>query len=1318
MEKSSPAHSPPDKGTEPAPRKTVKRLLKWGVLLVAGVVALLVCAVLTLPYYLPVKTLQPVIEKELSRVLKQSVTIGGLDVSVFHGIEARDIRVASLLKVHSLTLDYDLTYLLKGQVVIDRVIIDKPEVSLVSSQGVWNFQSPRELGKKTPILPPVKKVIPTDETHFPLPLEVDLKHFSINNVILSIAIDDQVSGRLEGLGVQAHGKVSSDALDLTATIALAPLKPAESNLAFSSRSGQGLEISTALTGEIKVAARDIGHIDLTGKLQTDNSRIGSVVQIPGMSGEWDMGLSLKPERIQVRRISWHLGKDNQIKLAGEIRDFLTRPDFKFTLQEAEFHIKEILDLAGDRMKPIRADGVLRVADLEIAGQLPGFRPETIDIHRGKITLDKFSAGYPPALASVEGVHVDLDLQKVRLANLIPQQLTAQATVIMNKGRLGDVSVNAYKQTVQIADADPTLTKLAFSASAGNVEFRHPKLGKMGTGLRMEGKAEGNLSAGDLDLLMTLGAGELKASVQGQARDFGKKSFKMDHSLNVNFESLLKSLPPDVRKQTGLDLIQGVAGIETHIQGALDADFRPALVVGKADVSLKDVALQLKDPSLSVKGFNLKTTIPVEYSMDKGVKIPPFDLTTRFQKIQASDHWEMGPAESWGRTTLPKSFLDVVPLKHHAKLTVGSVGSVKADAKISGLVLEADVQGNFSPAQKNVRNIKLRGDVSFKNAEGLQKFKAGKSHVVFTVDAQDSSLAHTKATLKASLLSPTVKQNNSDFKLGEVKLDSLVRMNLKGGDVDIDSLKLEVPATLKLDVKGLARKWGEQFAAEGRLLQLRLLALPVNLAGGIKVNIAGTGDFSVKGSKPADLKGMKFPVEAHAGLSLSKVSFADERGQLKAEGIGYSTQVDLKNNDLKAHGKLTVGKLFKRDLLGDAWLEPEFEYQYALTDWNKLVIEKHALAIKNRGITHALAGRVEGLKRFVATDSPFLFAEISKRLDIALTSMTRLKIDRATPITKNFKADGDIVSRLTVNLIPGKEIVLDGELGFDRFNSAIEPSLKIKGVSGKFPFNKKFALDRKSVVDTRAELPVSQKGFFSQLRDFSAYKNILRVDSVEYDAYKLSRIGMDLLYRDNRLAAEKFIMDLLKGSLGGQWFLSQTAQGPVLNFSTEFAGLDFNDLIGEKTAVGGAKSQIDGNMQLGFKVAQGTGDEKVAIDQIEAKIAITRIGEEALDRVLLFLDPEESKPAIVDTRAKLKLASPQKLLISLENGNLSVEVWLKSDMLGGVVKAPELKRVPIVSLKRFQLISEQLQRLAGFRGLLQYLAARGIEFDEEGGISLF
>ncbi len=57
-------------------------------------------------------------------------------------------------------------------------------------------------------------------------------------------------------------------------------------------------------------------------------------------------------------------------------------------------------------------------------------------------------------------------------------------------------------------------------------------------------------------------------------------------------------------------------------------------------------------------------------------------------------------------------------------------------------------------------------------------------------------------------------------------------------------------------------------------------------------------------------------------------------------------------------------------------------------------------------------------------------------------------------------------------------------------------------------------------------------------------------------------------------------------------------------------------------------------------------------------------------------------------------------------------------MGGIIKAPELRRVTISSLKNFDQISEQLQVLSGLNEALQYLSANGVVFEKDGALKLF
>ncbi|NIQ01660.1 MAG: hypothetical protein GWM98_15785, partial [Nitrospinaceae bacterium] len=359
------------------------------------------------------------------------------------------------------------------------------------------------------------------------------------------------------------------------------------------------------------------------------------------------------------------------------------------------------------------------------------------------------------------------------------------------------------------------------------------------------------------------------------------------------------------------------------------------------------------------------------------------------------------------------------------------------------------------------------------------------------------------------------------------------------------------------------------------------------------------------------------------------------------------------------------------------------------------------------------------KPFIAGEVKPVPAEWVRRLEASFTTENTVRVDeqllqRAGPAARDIRAEGTMRSRLSLSLDPGRLLQLDGEAGFDHFHLKLPGPLRIENVHGKIPFSKKLWLDPARVPESAdGPLGVARKGFFSQLRDFSRYKNILRIDAIQFQDHRVQNLGMDLLFKNNQLMVEKFLFEVLEGSVGGNLFVTQREHGPALHFSTQFAGLNFGGLVGRTRAAGEVESEMDGTLEFDFQVQRGAAEETISIDQIEANLAITRIGADTLDRVLLFLDPEESKPAIVDTRAKLKLASPHKILVSLGNGNLNVEAWLKNKVFGDILKAPELKRVPVSSLKRFGKISDRLQALSGLDEALKGVAARGLTFDEAG-----
>jgi hypothetical protein len=465
------------------------------------------------------------------------------------------------------------------------------------------------------------------------------------------------------------------------------------------------------------------------------------------------------------------------------------------------------------------------------------------------------------------------------------------------------------------------------------------------------------------------------------------------------------------------------------------------------------------------------------------------------------------------------------------------------------------------------------------------------------------------------------------------------------------------------------------------------------------------------------KNLEIPLKLGAKVSVENVSVQMPQQNIKIEGLNHNLNANFENGNAKILGKISIAKFLKKDVLGDQALNPEFKFNYILQNWNQLSLLEQNVKIPAVGVQVSSTGKLEGFKQFLNKSLEPTPDNLIKMIDTSLKINAGLNAGSVPPLIKGIKTTGGLNFNFQLNQNAGKQIKAGGNLGFDRFNLLMAPNIEIQEVNGKIIFSKKLLLNKSDFTLTqRPSITAAQKGYFSQLREFSPFKDIFTVKSLRFDKYVAKNVGVDLFYKDNQLRVEKFLLDVLSGGVAGNLFLEQTPQGPALKFFTEFAELSFEDLTGQKLNVPKAQTEIDGSVGLGLKINNES--EAVGIEEIEAKIAITRIGEEALDRILLFLDPEESKPAIVSTRSKLNLATPHQLFLVLENGNLSVDIQLKDKILGNIIQAPELKRISVSSLKQFKQISEALNKLAQLKNVLQYLAAQGVYFDSERKIKLF
>jgi AsmA protein len=136
-----------------------------------AVAAVLLLAVLLIPFFVNAESLRPTVEAQLTKALGRKVTIGHLSFSLFSGsLSAENIQIADdpafstapFIQAKSLDIGVEVSPLIfSHQVRVTKLIIDTPAIQLIqgAKAGTWNFSS---LGSASSSTSPQSPTTPPD----------------------------------------------------------------------------------------------------------------------------------------------------------------------------------------------------------------------------------------------------------------------------------------------------------------------------------------------------------------------------------------------------------------------------------------------------------------------------------------------------------------------------------------------------------------------------------------------------------------------------------------------------------------------------------------------------------------------------------------------------------------------------------------------------------------------------------------------------------------------------------------------------------------------------------------------------------------------------------------------------------------------------------------------------------------------------------------------------------------------------------------------------------------------------------------------------
>jgi len=357
----------------------MKKVIKWGLIIGAGVIVLVVSALLIIPLFVDVDQYKPVIEKEVSEATGRPFTMGGdLDLSLFPwaGFSLSDLHLGNppgsaekdMVSVKSFEVRVKLLPLLSREVQVKRFVLDEPRIVLeMGKDGRGNWEG---IGKPSEeaasVHPEEEKGTPEEEPDTGLPIKsLAVEEFAVKNG--SLLWVDHVSGQRK--------EISEMSLTLQ-------------DLSFDR--SVGLAFSALLDGK---------PLSVKGE-------VGPVGRDPGMG---TVPISLAIEAL----------KQVQMSLKGEIVDPATLLKFNLVVDISPFSPRKLVAGLGETFPVETADPKVldRVAfKVRLKGD-----PENIMLLDGALELDESKMTFSAKAHdfSKPNVAFDLNLDEIDLDRYLP-----------------------------------------------------------------------------------------------------------------------------------------------------------------------------------------------------------------------------------------------------------------------------------------------------------------------------------------------------------------------------------------------------------------------------------------------------------------------------------------------------------------------------------------------------------------------------------------------------------------------------------------------------------------------------------------------------------------------------------------------------------------------------------------------------------------------------------------------------------------------------------------------------------------------------------
>ena len=361
-------------------------------------------------------------------------------------------------------------------------------------------------------------------------------------------------------------------------------------------------------------------------------------------------------------------------------------------------------------------------------------------------------------------------------------------------------------------------------------------------------------------------------------------------------------------------------------------------------------------------------------------------------------------------------------------------------------------------------------------------------------------------------------------------------------------------------------------------------------------------------------------------------------------------------------------------------------------------------VTSQGVDFSTKAALVGLREFLSSSDTPLETKLAK-LFVQLDTHLGLDLDPFQKALQAFGLSGSGKTQVDIHVLKREQgdLIASVHAGGETVSVAQEGT-ELKNMNGGLHIRKTLRWDTDGVkAPSRKSFLPSDR--VSQLKMFSGKGQRIAIDAFTLGPLSIERFSTHVAFQEHVLRIQNLAMNLLGGGIGGNIALS--IERPLrLAADFELANLDINELLTNKNRIEG-DSKIAATLAVDARFQDETG--AIDLSRLACQVNITHIGKEALDRLLVFLDPEGRNPTLSNARAQLKLANPSYANIDIARGQLNLVI----EFQGSLIPTFTLNRIPIAKMKHIEKLTAAIPNWDTLTPVFNMVRAETYSFTPEG-----